>query len=82
MKRACLLLLIFLSPAPSIPGHAYAKLYEARLMGDAEEPPTLVELSDFEEAKMCVPAGEGFGEEDENLAPEKIAMPVPSGPMF
>lgn len=91
MKRALLVQLAFLSLVLNVPGYAFARLYEARLMGFERE---ALEFGDAEPAGMCLPvegaeneldeldAAENLAEKEFDSAPEKARLPPLSAPLL
>lgn len=88
MKRTQLLLLAFLAAALYVSEYAFARLYEARLMGVDRE---VVELGDFESGEMCLPveaagdeveAGENVAENHSDSESESTRVPALNTPML
>ena len=78
--KTCVLLLLSCLLTPlNLPGTAFARLYEARLMGVNEETAIWVERGDADEVKICSPAPEALGDVDQEPVPE-IRTPCDNDP--
>ena len=69
--KTCVLLLLSCLLTPlNLASTAFARLYEARLMGVNEETAIWVERGDADEVKICSPAPEALGDVDQEPMPE------------
>ena len=75
--KTCVLLLLSCLLTPlNLPGTAFARLYEARLMGVNEETAIWVERGDADEVKICSPAPEALGDNNQEPVSEKTDLPA------
>ena len=73
-KTCVLLLLSCLLTSLNLPGTAFARLYEARLMGVNEETAIWVERGDADEVKICSPRSEALGDDHQEPMPERTDL--------